>query len=265
VRFCFTTRGSWAIDIACRTFADTVVPAAISPLLEAWLMDAVRGGVSRGQTQPVAEGGAMPARGDADVVCRGVDVCSPVASQPPPPPPPPRHAQMQWTRAMGAVMERAAAHHGATQAHVHAALASIPIHPGILCTIREVVDAGGRCSILSDANEVFIRSVLAHHGLTYLFDRIVTNPAWFRGDRLVIEPYCPFDLPGGEHGCVRPQCPRNMCKGRLLREVLHAGWAERRAAAAVAEAGGGSTRPATHVMYLGDGTGDLCACMQLGA
>jgi pyridoxal phosphate phosphatase PHOSPHO2 len=173
---------------------------------------------------------------------------------------------MQWTRAMRAVMERAAGPpYHATAADVHAALARVPIHPDMIAVVRSVVAGGGRCSILSDANRVFIDSILAHHGLTGLFDAVVTNPAWFCGERLVIEPYWQFDAPSGGHGCARPQCPLNMCKGRLLREALRLGWSDRHpqpASGAVGRAGAAS--PSRRVMYLGDGAGDLCACMQLG-
>ena len=51
--------------------------------------------------------------------------------------------------------------------------------------------------------------------------------------RIEVQPYQPWDSP---HGCPRPQCAVNMCKGRVVDELL-------------------AKRPYSSVLYVGDGGG----------
>eukprot|EP00300_Choanocystis_sp_HF-7_P008111 c15704_g1_i3.p2 GENE.c15704_g1_i3~~c15704_g1_i3.p2 ORF type:complete len:108 (+),score=21.48 c15704_g1_i3:1113-1436(+) len=89
--------------------------------------------------------------------------------------------------------------------------------------------------ILSDANTFFIDTILEHHKMQHLFSAIVTNPAQFTEQgRLEVRPHQPLETP---HNC--PRCPPNMCKGKLLQEVLRKPHHER-------------------VIYIGDG-GGMCA------
>jgi len=110
--------------------------------------------------------------------------------------------------------------------------------------------------VLSDANRVSIDTILVHYHLDALFDSVITNPAYFapatptptgrHEQLLVIEPLTPYATP---HGCHR--CPPNMCKGGEL---------DRMRLSAAARSGGA----ASTLVYVGDGTGDLCPCLRLG-
>lgn len=64
---------------------------------------------------------------------------------------------------------------------------------------------------LSNANEVYIRTILQSRGLDDLFDEIVTNPAhWAENGLLDVRRR--VDPAGPQHSCT-VGCSPNMCKG----------------------------------------------------
>jgi pyridoxal phosphate phosphatase PHOSPHO2 len=98
------------------------------------------------------------------------------------------------------------------------AVAKISVSPKMLDAVRHAVDHhGATVVIVSDANEVFIRSMLDHHRITSYFTEVHTNRAeWEHHDdtsnnRLRLRPYHPLEAE--PHGCE--WCPTNMCKGRV--------------------------------------------------
>lgn len=137
--------------------------------------------------------------------------------------------------------------------------------------------------ILSDANSLFIGSILAAAKVNHLVKSVITNPArfeavqvavsqeqdqsnntnqWFFGSntasianthiaskqqqqqhRLVVAP-CHDHASMGHHGC--PLCPSNLCKGKELEALRNAQQTHRR------------------VVYCGDGANDFCAVLRLG-
>jgi pyridoxal phosphate phosphatase PHOSPHO2 len=91
------------------------------------------------------------------------------------------------------------------------ALAAIPVFPEMLDAVRlatEQYDA--TVAIISDANTVFIKSMLEHHKLNDGITEIHTNTGRWEGNRLRVEPY--YALDQEPHGCAL--CPANMCKGK---------------------------------------------------
>jgi len=96
--------------------------------------------------------------------------------------------------------------------------------------------------IISDANSVFIQLILKAYFIDHFFDQgtIFTNPAvWDDQGRLRVSYY-----DKKVHGCAI--CPRNMCKGKILDEFLRHSF---------------TTPP--DIIYIGDGAGDYCPCLQL--
>jgi len=92
--------------------------------------------------------------------------------------------------------------------------------------------------IISDANSVFIDNILNHFDCRDCFERIFTNPARYEASgALRVNPY--VELP---HGCRR--CPRNLCKGQVLDDLL-------------------KQQQYDQVVYAGDGSGDFCPCTRL--
>ena len=111
------------------------------------------------------------------------------------------------------------------------------------------------CIIISDSNTFFIDWCLEAHGVKGLFRHVFTNTAswlieeeggacqWAAGwQRLSIRPF--HEAP---HGC--PNCDSNLCKRRVLQDVLD----RRRKEGGRYEA----------VLYIGDGKNDLCPAQSL--
>ncbi|KAF8757028.1 putative Phosphatase [Rhizoctonia solani] len=96
---------------------------------------------------------------------------------------------------------------------------------------------------LSASNHVYIRTILAHNGLSDLFTDIVTNKAEWHGDRLDIRRHIGPDDP--PHGCT-VGCSPNLCKGSELTSFL-------------ARCGETYDR----IMYVGDGSNDFCPSVRL--
>jgi len=97
---------------------------------------------------------------------------------------------------------------------------------------------GCTVKILSDANTVFIETILAASSAAVYIDQIITNTAEFTTDgRLTVKPYHQTD----PHACDK--CPANLCKGLELTKFLNITY--------------------RRVIYIGDGSGDYCACTKL--
>jgi pyridoxal phosphate phosphatase PHOSPHO2 len=151
-----------------------------------------------------------------------------------------RNGRIGWTQLMDwAVGELHAAGH--TPQQMRDALVRVPILKGALMALDAAEAAGATQRILSDANTVYIASILEGRGLASKISKVVTNPA--RHDdatgRLRIKPHQPSELP---HGC--DDCPANLCKGAVLDAWLQ------------------ELSPA-RVIYVGDGGGDFCPATRL--
>ncbi|KAF1336098.1 Pyridoxal phosphate phosphatase, partial [Globisporangium splendens] len=100
--------------------------------------------------------------------------------------------------------------------------AQVPVQSKMLDALRLAAETfGAEVKIVSDANTVYIQSLLDHYELSAHVSEVVTNPARFddgigNGRHLRVEPHHPSD--SEPHGC--PHCPLNMCKGRILDEIL---------------------------------------------
>lgn len=151
-----------------------------------------------------------------------------------------------WTALMDELLGELAEQQplAASPERIRDALARIPVLDRMLDAVRLAVDAHGAVlAIVSDANSVYIESMLAHHALADRVREVVTNPAAFDGARLRVQPHHALHLE--PHGCA--DCPANMCKGRILDGLLrdHGAFA--------------------HVLYVGDGGGDFCPSAHLTA
>ena len=78
--------------------------------------------------------------------------------------------------------------------------------------VTKLKEAGNTTFLcLSNANSVFISTILEDKGLTTLFDEIITNPAEWDSSGL-LELRRRVDRHGPQHTCV-VGCEANMCKG----------------------------------------------------
>ncbi|KAF2304114.1 hypothetical protein GH714_027338 [Hevea brasiliensis] len=123
-------------------------------------------------------------------------------------------------------------------------LKQVPLHPKITKAIKSAHASGCDLRIVSDANTIFIETILKHYGLMDCFSEITTNPCYVDAEgRLRILQYHEFK--SSSHGCTI--CPPNMCKGLVM---------ERMRASVSAQ---GKNR----FIYVGDGSPDFCAAMKL--
>ncbi|KAL1519197.1 hypothetical protein AB1Y20_003457 [Prymnesium parvum] len=145
-----------------------------------------------------------------------------------------------WTRAMDNACD--SLHRlGKTSDDIAKALRAIPVLPGALAALRAAHEGGAELRILSDANTVYIETILAHLGIAQYFrpGAIVTNDGRYDGSgRLRVSPHQPVDAP---HSCAR--CPANLCKGAILKRWL-------------VESG-------ARCAYVGDGRNDFCPATEL--
>jgi len=97
---------------------------------------------------------------------------------------------------------------------------------------------------LSNANSVFISTILESKGLSTLFEEIVTNPAeWDPSGLLKLRRK--VDPSGPQHAC-KVGCSPNMCKGQELDAFLERHKPE-----------------FDRVIYVGDGSNDYCPVIRL--
>ena len=92
--------------------------------------------------------------------------------------------------------------------------------------------------IISDSNSYFIDHILERDFLCEAFCGVYTNPAkWESSGRLNVERY-------HEHDCNH--CPPNLCKSTVLQKYVT-----------------DCHQHFKHIVYVGDGHGDLCPCLML--
>jgi 2,3-diketo-5-methylthio-1-phosphopentane phosphatase len=155
-----------------------------------------------------------------------------------------RREQPSWTQLMddllGELVQRLP---HLSQEQIQDAVAQIPVQPRMLDALRMAVETfGAHVQIVSDANTVYIESMLALHDLHAYVKRVVTNPAAFEpgSNRLRVRPFHALEQP--PHGCAL--CPTNMCKGRILDAIR-------------------AETDYDIVLYVGDGGGDFCPATRL--
>ncbi|XP_020372540.1 pyridoxal phosphate phosphatase PHOSPHO2 [Rhincodon typus] len=100
-----------------------------------------------------------------------------------------------------------------------------------ICQKKDQVD----CIIISDSNTCFINWILEVTNSNSVFNSILTNPANFEQNHLIIKSF-------HSHNC--PNCPDNLCKKKALDDFI----------ADQLKAGVQYQR----IIYTGDGANDLC-------
>ncbi|GJJ73641.1 pyridoxal phosphate phosphatase PHOSPHO2 [Entomortierella parvispora] len=151
--------------------------------------------------------------------------------------------KVQWTdlqqRLLGELFDR-----GVTQAQIEKTLGQIPFAPDMIEALRLMKDEGSDLYILSDANTIYIETVLKAYEIDTLFTGILTNPASFdeRGRLNVVRFH---GLDKEPHCCPLP-CEPNLCKGQELQKLM-------------------DSQPWDQVIYMGDSTNDFCPSTRLNS
>ncbi|KAG7098745.1 hypothetical protein E1B28_000655 [Marasmius oreades] len=152
--------------------------------------------------------------------------------------------KVQWTDLVAQSL-REAHTRGIKREEIEHVLRSIPYHPAMGRAVTKL-KAGGRTTFLclSNANSVFINTILEEKGLETLFEEIITNPAHFEESGL-LNLRRRISADGPQHQC-KVGCSPNMCKGEELDAFLarHAPAYDR-------------------IVYVGDGSNDFCPVLRL--
>lgn len=152
---------------------------------------------------------------------------------------------IQWTEIVAASLVELHGH-GVTRAQIEDALAHIPFHPAMkrgLLHLKATTIPTTTFFCLSNANQVYITTVLKANGLSDLYHEIITNPAHF-DDTGLLHVRRRVSPDGPQHSC-KVGCKPNMCKGEELTNFL--------------------ARRGTYdrMIYLGDGSNDFCPILRL--
>jgi pyridoxal phosphate phosphatase PHOSPHO2 len=142
--------------------------------------------------------------------------------------------------------------HNAKENDILECLANVPVFQEMIECVRVAHQSNVPVFIVSDASEAFIGCFLEKNELQPLIEKVITNKSWYSQEDgqspvLRVKPHHPEDEP--PHGC--PLCPRNLCKGQVLREHLDLL---------------GNCKDSDdcwRVLYVGDGGGDFCAAHKL--
>ncbi|EMD37331.1 hypothetical protein CERSUDRAFT_50896 [Gelatoporia subvermispora B] len=155
-------------------------------------------------------------------------------------------AEVQWTDLVAQLLRELHAK-GATREDIEGALRKMPFHPAM---VRGVTNLKSRSEpqttffCLSNANIVFITTILKDKGLENLFEEIVTNAAeWDASGLLKLRRR--IDPSGPQHQC-KVGCSPNMCKGEELEAFLDR-----------------HQHAFDRVIYVGDGSNDFCPVLRL--
>ncbi|BGP16753.1 hypothetical protein JCM10213_002144 [Rhodosporidiobolus nylandii] len=156
--------------------------------------------------------------------------------------------KVQWTDSCAEHLRKLHAE-GFGKEDVEETMRKVPFHPAMVRAIKHVANSEelkGSWTILSNANSVYIDTILKHNGVDKDVDEVVTNPAHFEENGLLVVKRR-VDPAGPQHAC-KVGCSANMCKGDEIEKIIAArgGWDS-----------------FDKVIYLGDGGNDLCPVLHL--
>jgi len=153
---------------------------------------------------------------------------------------------VQWTDLVAQSLEEFHGR-GGTRDQIESALRNMPFHPAMVRAVgnlKKATDPETTFFCLSNANSVFISTILQDKGLSNLFTEIVTNPAeWDESGLLKLRRR--VDPAGVQHKCT-VGCSPNMCKGEELEAFLARHQPE-----------------FDRIIYVGDGKNDYCPALRL--
>ncbi|CAG8611759.1 9571_t:CDS:2 [Paraglomus occultum] len=155
------------------------------------------------------------------------------------------HKQVQWTDLMdlllGELHEK-----GINKEQILESLAKVPFSPSMIETLQVMKNGDADIIIISDANLIFIETILKAHGVHHLISAIITNPAaWDENGRLRVQRLIKHtDEP---HHCLN-KCAVNICKGRELETYL-------------------ASSPVKYdkIIYVGDSVNDFCPATKMSS
>ncbi|KAH7888490.1 phosphatase phospho-type [Phlebopus sp. FC_14] len=154
--------------------------------------------------------------------------------------------EIQWTDLVARSL-RELHGRGGTREQIEHTLRIMPFHPAMVRGVTKLKESSNPTTTffcLSNANSVFISTILESKGLQNLFEEIVTNPAEFEASGL-LKLRRRIDPNGVQHNC-KVGCSPNMCKGEELEAFLKRHQPDY-----------------DRVIYVGDGSNDFCPILRM--
>jgi len=152
-----------------------------------------------------------------------------------------------WTQRMNAVFRYMFDEHKINKETMMNCLKEIQIQKTMIDLFRELKQNDYEIIIISDANSIFIETILKENGISDYFSKVYTNTAQFdENECLKVTPFNQtFNINGEIFTCETQICERNMCKGAILKYHIE-------------KSSENTPESGCHLIYVGDGTNDLC-------
>lgn len=158
-----------------------------------------------------------------------------------------------WTARMNAVLKHMFQLYKINSDELIECIKEIKIDESMLDLIKHLKEQlNFELIIISDANTVFIDTILKEHGIDKYFTAIYTNPASFHANEnyLQVTPLSRvFNVDGEPFNCTTQMCTANICKGSILEHHVNSKLQEN------------SNRKS--FLYVGDGRNDYCGGLKL--
>lgn len=161
--------------------------------------------------------------------------------------------KIQWTDLVAQSL-REAHSRGITREQIENSLRIMPFHPAMIRAVTNLNSRGKSTFLcLSNSNSIFISTILnsksfetqqQQQSLSTLFTEIITNPATWQDDLLVLDRRIHSSSPH-QHNC-QIGCSPNMCKGEELTAFLDR-----------------HGQDFDRIIYVGDGSNDFCPILRL--
>jgi pyridoxal phosphate phosphatase PHOSPHO2 len=126
------------------------------------------------------------------------------------------YKQFNWTYRMNGVFEYMNKNEISKRDLINC-LNEIKIKDSMIDVIKRLYENGYKLSVISDANTVFIETILKQNNVYDNFHKIFTNPAEFdENGRLNVKPFSEiFNKDGMPFDCSTKICSNNICKGGM--------------------------------------------------
>jgi pyridoxal phosphate phosphatase PHOSPHO2 len=131
---------------------------------------------------------------------------------------------ISWTERMNAVFSFMHKTYNISSSEILACIKEIKIDESMKKLLRDLKQNDYDMIIISDANSIFIQTILQQNNLDEIFDKnkIFTNQAYFESTgKLMLNPLNQiYNKNGEKFNCSTKLCAKNICKGTILNDYI---------------------------------------------